>query len=362
MVRYQAEQRGHDACSDARRRHLDAYQRLRMRGSEALRRGVYHRRVDRRAAQPDKQQSGHRRALGREKHRRRAQQYERLAEAHHPGVAEPHGQEAAQRPANRYAYKEHAGQRGRPFFGHAPAQHKIAARPKPGGLLDCAVAEKRRHSLLRPAHADSFPQGQSLRAVAVRLRESGAAFFPQGQAYQQYGGERRLEQGYVPVAGAPAHSAGQGEAHHIGSDGGSQPPHAVQPAHVPARVVQGDIVVERGVHAPRAQPVGYGPEAKRRVRAADRKPEQRHRRRQHAQRRERPGSEASRQPVALQAGEYGPRRYDGGYRAGVRHRHAKLPIHRRPRRAKQRIRKSQTDEGQIYNRQQKMRHKYSSIF
>ena len=79
----------------------------------------------------------------------------------------------------------------------------------------------------------------------------------------QDGREDDLQDADIPVAGVPGGAAGEYKAHDVGACGGSHTPHAVEPAHVCAGVVESYIVVEGGVHAARTQAVGNGPQAQK---------------------------------------------------------------------------------------------------
>ncbi len=154
-----------------------------------------------------------------------------------------------------------------------------------------------------------------------------------------------MQKGNVAVAHMPALPACQGIAHNVGTNGSANAPHAVKPAHVAARVVKRHIIIERSIHAPSPQPVGDCPEAEQRERAGDGKAKKCEGGHGDADRRNHTGSETARQPVALEAG------YDctGGDNhcndSGIGKGHMKFHIHRRPGRAKQRVRQTETDKG-----------------
>ena len=180
---------------------------------------------------------------------------------------------------------------------------------------------------------------------------------PQGQAAKKHGSQCDLEQGNTPVAAAPAQPAGKRRAHHHRADGSAHAPHTVQPAHVAAFVMQGNVVVQGGIHAARAQAVGNSPQAEHPELAGDRETEQRRSGHAHAEgghpaRAQRPG-----EPVAVQAGNDGAQRDDHGQDTRVGEGDAQLGVHGGPCRPQQRIRQAKADKGQVNNWQQKLCHR-----
>lgn len=183
---------------------------------------------------------------------------------------------------------------------------------------------------------------------------------PQGQAAKKHGSQCDLEQGDVPVAAVPAQPAGKRRAHHHRADGSAHAPHTVQPAHVAALVMQGDVVVQGGIYAARAQAVGHSPQAEHPEPAGDRETEQCRSGHAHAEgghfaRAQRPG-----EPVAVQAGSDGAQRDDHGQDACVGEGNAQQGVHGGPCRPQQGIRQAKADKGQVNNRQQKLCHRKSS--
>ena len=93
---------------------------------------------------------------------------------------------------------------------------------------------------------------------AISSPVSSPGFFPQRQAENDDGRQHHLQHRNNAVAALPT-AVGQRPAHNDRPAAGAQAPHAVQPAHVAALVMQGNVVVEGGIHAARAQAVGHGP-------------------------------------------------------------------------------------------------------
>ena len=183
---------------------------------------------------------------------------------------------------------------------------------------------------------------------------------PQGQAAKKYGRKCDLEQGDVPVTAVPAQPAGKRRAHHHRADGGAHAPHTVQPAHVAALVMQGNVVVQGCIHAARTQTVGDSPQTEHPEPTGDRETEQRrsghaHTEGGHSARAQRPG-----EPVTVQAGNDGAQRDDHGQDARVGEGDAQLGVHGGPCRPQQGIRQAKADKGQVNDRQQKLCHRKRS--
>ena len=238
-------------------------------------------------------------------------------------------------------------------------EHQIAARPQAGGLLHRAVAEKGQHDLLRPGDGQHLPQAKG--ALLLLLRPAGPSP-PQGQADQQHAGQRQLDQRHGAVACVPASAPGQHAAHQIRAQRRAHAPHAVQPAHVAAGVVQGHVVVQRRVHTARPQTVGHGPQAQHPEGGTGGKSQQGRRRDGHAEHRHLPRPQCAAHPLAEQAGHHGAQRDDHGHHPCPGHAYAQVPVHHRPRRAQHGVGQAQTDKGQIDHGQKQMRHVVSSVF
>ena len=169
---------------------------------------------------------------------------------------------------------------------------------------------------------------------------------PQRQAEQQQRRQHKLQNGHYAVAVLPG-AARQRPAHDDGAARRADAPHAVQPAHVAAFIVQGHIIVQRGVHTAGTQAIRYSPQAELPELRAGRKPKQRHGGGGNAERCDPAGAELIVEPVAGQAGHDGPDGDDHGHAARPGHARAELRIHAGPRRAQQRVRQAKADEGQI---------------
>lgn len=168
---------------------------------------------------------------------------------------------------------------------------------------------------------------------------------PQGQATKKNGSQCDLEQGDIPVTAVPAQPAGKRHAHHHRADGGAHAPHTVQPAHVAAFVMQGNVVVQGGIHAARAQAVGDSPQTEHPELAGDRETEQRRSGHAHAEGGHPARAQCPGEPVAVQAGNDGAQRDDHGQDARVGEGNAQLGVHGGPCRTQQGIWQTKTDKG-----------------
>ena len=316
--------------------------------------------VDGRAAQPHQHKARlHRKGRGQQQ-RRRARQDDALAQADHPHVPQRPGHKAADGPARRDADVEQRRERGRTLGRQAPVQHQVTAGPQARRLLQGAVAEKAQHRAFCAGDAGRLPQAERFMGAVGFPSGGGGLALPQRQAEHQHRRQGHLQQRDVPVARLPALAPAQRAADEVGPHQGAHAPHTVQPAHVAAGVVEGDVVVQRGVHAARAQPVGHRPQAEHPELARERKAEQRQRRQRDAARRHPAGAEAGRQPVAVQAGNDGAHRDDHRDDAREGHRHPEGPVHGGPRRPQQGIGQAETDKGQVDDAQQQMDHRLES--
>ena len=104
------------------------------------------------------------------------------------------------------------------------------------------------------------------------------------------------------VAAVPRATARDDRAHDIRPGRRADAPHAVQPAHVLTLIVQGDIVIERRIHASCAEPIRDRPEAQLSERMAGGEAEQCHGSQRGTERRDLPRPQPARQAVTLQTG------------------------------------------------------------
>lgn len=135
-----------------------------------------------------------------------------------------------------------------------------------------------------------------------------------------------------------------------GSQRGSHSPHAMEPAHMAAFVMQRHIIVQRGIYASCPQTIRNRPQAQLPEGMADRKSIQGTCCHCHTDYRDSSGSQKPGHPVALQTGYHSTQRDNHGNRPGIGYRHSEFPVHGRPGRPQQGVRQSQTDKGQIDNR------------
>ena len=297
--------------------------------------------VHRGAAQTHQKQA-HQRQSARQEHGPDAQSDDRRAHADEGLVVKFHRQEAVDAPADGHAQEEQAGEKRRRRPLHAPAQGQVGAGPKARRLLQAAVAEEGHQDLLRAGDGNDLLQRHRLGRFRL-----GPAILPQSERQKEDRRQNDLQNAHDPVAPGPVISAGQHPAHDVRTDGRAHAPHAVEPAHVAAGIVEGHIVIQAGVHAACAQAVGDGPEDQHPVFPADAEAEQRAGGHGHGESRDLSGTEPPGQPVAEQARDDGPQRHGHGHRTGIGHRHHKLRIHTGPGRAQQPVRQAQGDEGQV---------------
>ena len=240
--------------------------------------------------------------------------------------------------------KKHACKKSGSICRNSLIQGKIRAGPQGGALLQCAVAEEGDHDLLCAGDGDDLLQGQ--RPGRTPFLGLGASL-PQGQTQQQHCGQRQLDEAHRAVAAAPVAAAREDGTHDVGSHGGSDAPHTVQPAHVTAGVVQCHIVIQAGIDAASSQTVGDRPQAEHRVRMAGGKAKQGRRRYAHADGRDPAGPQPEGQPVAEQAGNHGAAGDDGEQNARMGYRHGQLRVNGGPCSTQQSVGKAEADEGKI---------------
>ena len=137
------------------------------------------------------------------------------------------------------------------------------------------------------------------------------------------------------------------KAHDIGADRSAYAPEAMEPAHVLSLIMQGNVIVQYGIHAARAESVGNCPEDQHPEAGADGKAEQRDRRQKNADRRDFPGAEFSDHSVAEEAGDNRTDGHDDGNDSRVRHRDGQRFLHDGPCRAEQGIGQTETDKADV---------------
>ena len=177
------------------------------------------------------------------------------------------------------------------------------------------------------------------------------ASFPQGQTQEEHCGQRKLDEALRAVAAAPVAAAGEDSTHDVGSHGGSDAPHTVQPAQMAAGVVQCHIVIQAGINTACAQAVGDCPQAKHPIRIAGCKAKQGRRRHIYTDHRDPAGPQPEGQPVAEQAGNHGAAGDDGEQNARMGYRHGQLRVNGGPCSTQQSVGKAEADEGKIDDRQ-----------
>ena len=146
---------------------------------------------------------------------------------------------------------------------------------------------------------------------------------PQRQAAQQDQREDGLHQGDGPVACLPAVPRRENGAQDHGADDGAHAPHAVEPAHVAAGIVEGNVVIQGSVHASGTQPVGDGPKAKLPEGPGCRVAKEGCGSQRYADRCDNPSAEPPGKAVTGQAGKDGAQRNEEGQEAHIGDRHTK---------------------------------------
>lgn len=356
-----AEERRHQRRAGIGACHLHADDRLRALCAEVGGRGVDQAGIDRRAAEPDEDQPGERGAVpDGEQHQQDAKRDNPQSQAHHLPVAELEGQKAADGPSRRDTEEEEtAALCGRDRVDAAGGD-EIAAGPKTDRLFDGAIAEEAQHHGLDAAQRNDLTQRK--RPSPAALRRAAVGRPPEGKTEEQNGREYQLDQPDAAVAGVPAVPGSEHRAHDDRPHRRADAPHAVQPAHMPAGIMEGDIVVQRRVDAARAKPVRDRPEAEHRIAAAEGKAEERRAGHRHADRRDPARAETPRQPVAEQARDDRADGDDHENEARGRQRRADLRMDDRPRGAEQRVRQTETDKGEINDPKQQREHKRILVF
>ena len=158
-----------------------------------------------------------------------------------------------------------------------------------------------------------------------------ATFLPQRQAQHQDDGQHHLQDRDVPIAPRPALALRERIAHDVGADRCADAPHAVQPAHMPAFVVNGYVVIERRIHSARAKAVWYGDGQQHPVIRGNGEPGQGRRSQRHRNGGDLACPEFQCHSVRKQCRddrEHGNHRGDA---AGPRHRHVQILAHGGPR-------------------------------
>ena len=277
-----------------------------------------------------------------------AQQNQNKAGSHHGAVIQPQGEKAAQGAPDGETHIVQRRKTCRLFRRQAVFQHQIAAGPQPRRLLQSTVAEKAGQNL--PDTPDEQGLAQSHRLYGAALRAAVRRLLPFGQAHKQNKGEHNLQNGDIAVARVPALPGGDGPAHNMGAHRGTYAPHAVQPAHVAAGVVQGHIVIQTGVHAARAQTVGHGQQAQLPVGPAEGKAPQRHRGKPHAEGGDLSRAEAAGHALAHQAGDHGAGGDDHGDQPRTGQGDIQLRVHAGPGGAQKGVGQAQADKSQVDQR------------
>lgn len=124
--------------------------------------------------------------------------------------------------------------------------------------------------------------------------------------------------------------------------------------------MDGDIVVQRCVHATGTQPVGNCPQYQRQKGITTGKTEQPQCGQSHAACGDLSCAEAMGDTVTAQTGKNGSQRDHRGDEAGIAYRDTERGIHKGPCRPQQCVREPETDKGKINNNQKKMDHIYTS--
>ena len=270
---------------------------------------------------------------------------QKLSHADHLLIVEFHRQKAAEKPSDCDAYVKQARPAGGGHCVQTAGQGAVTGGPHTGDPLNTAVKRKTEHYL---RHTGDFQQFGNRAVFRGKLlpRSGVGGGLPQRQAEQQQRRQHKLQNGHYAVAVLPG-AARQRPAHDDRAASRADAPHAVQPAHVAAFIVQGHIIVQRGVHTARAEAIRDRPQAELPELGAGGKTEQCHSGCGDAERRDLARAQLAVEAVAGKAGDDRPGGDDHGHTARPRHARAKLGVHARPRRAQQRVWQAKADEGQI---------------
>ena len=219
---------------------------------------------------------------------------------------------------------------------------EVAARPIHRRRFERAIGEKRDED---ERHAFEFHRLRERERLCGDLLRR--AFLPERQAEKEHRHERELNIGDDAVSARPARRPREARAHDERTDDRADAPEAVQPAHVAGFIVQRDVVVERSVHAARAQPVRHGEHAQNPEGVRKGKADHRARRQQHADDGDDARSELSGEEVGRKAGYDRTRGDDHRHRPHRRERRAEFDVHHGPSRPEQGIGKPERNKGEI---------------
>ena len=142
-------------------------------------------------------------------------------------------------------------------------QDKIAACPKRCRLLQGTIAEESDHDLFRSRDPDDLLQREGLPMrslfLAFLFRKIRTLLSPKRQAEQEHGCQGDLNKSDIIVAHVPTISTVQSVRQHIRSQRSTDSPHTVKPAHVPAGIMQSNVIIQRCIHSAGTQPIRNGP-------------------------------------------------------------------------------------------------------
>jgi len=178
---------------------------------------------------------------------------------------------------------------------------------------------------------------------------------PYGQRNEQEQGDAQLDKADDAVSAVPNRSA-ESVTHHERADDRPHAPETMQPAHMFRRIVERDVVVQRGVDGARPQTVGHGEDDKHPESVRKGKTEQGDGREEHADHGYDAGAELSDELVGQKAGHDRAARYDHGYDAHIGHGHVHVRVYFGPARTEKGIRQSEADESYVDENEQKRIH------
>lgn len=190
--------------------------------------------------------------------------------------------------------------------------------------------------------------------------DDGIDLPPQREAHEEDEGEDRLGDADDEVRARPAQAGGDGVAHDERADGGPDAPEAVQPVHVARRVVQGDVVVEGGIHRARAESVGDRPEAEHPELPRSGEAEQGGGGHRDADGGDQARAEAAGEALGREARQDRAARDDHGDDAGEADGDVQTLLHDRPPGAEERVGQAEADEGDVDDGEQEGVHNVRS--
>ena len=187
---------------------------------------------------------------GGEEHQQRREQHHRAANADEGLRAVADGEEAVEATPNGDAHEEQTGCQCGLVAGTAAQLRHVAGCPQRGGGLDCAVAEKGGDDGLDAGQAQRLGIGHDRRGLSIRCGcILTGSFAPQRQGNRKNDHQHSLNADDDEIACAPALMGGHAGRKNQRPGCCTHAPETVQPGHVLCGIVQGNVIVQRRIHA-----------------------------------------------------------------------------------------------------------------